>query len=67
MGDLDEWCPFCNCETSFNLEKAVANNGKIICEHCGEEIMACSICSSRDCNSKECFKYSSDIEKEETA
>lgn len=62
---MDEYCPHCNCVTNFDFEKAIANNGKIICEHCGKEIKACSICSKRlgGCD-KECFVYSSDFEME---
>jgi hypothetical protein len=65
---MAEYCPYCNYETGFDFKKAIANNGKIICEHCGKEIMACSICSHRlngaGCNSKNCFKYDSDFEEE---
>ena len=64
---MAEYCPFCNLETGFSFEDAIANKGKIICEHCGKEIYACSICSHRfsgkNCNKDDCFVYSSDFKE----
>lgn len=39
-----EWCPNCNMETDFNFNPM--KDKSIICEHCGMEIMPCSLCDS---------------------
>lgn len=48
-----EWCPHCNMESGFvvnPIEKVT-----FICEHCGEEIIPCSLCDCRKCGDyKDC-------------
>ena len=39
-----EWCPHCNMETDFNFNPM--KDKSIICEHCGVEIMPCSLCDN---------------------
>lgn len=61
-----ELCPFCGLETEFDLNKDIKDNGNIKCEHCGQVIKTCSICSHRFnghyCDSDGCFEYDNDME-----
>ena len=63
---MEEYCPLCTCVTEFDLEEAVNNCGTITCKNCGEQILACSICTHRfsgsHCNIDNCFEYKSDKE-----
>ena len=42
--DFEEYCPFCDDYTPFNLSD-VDKDGKIECQHCKQKIHACSICA----------------------
>ena len=52
--DFEEFCPFCDGYTQFNLED-VDRTGFIKCKHCGEKIHACSICAV-DMDGENCGK-----------
>lgn len=59
--ELEEYCPCCSGVTNFNLKDAVCNCGTVKCEHCGSEILTCSVCSHRmsgkHCDESNCFEY----------
>ena len=62
----EEYCPYCDQVTKFEIKETVANNGKIVCEHCGKMIQACSICkyrgSGKHCNTADCFVLDETLE-----
>lgn len=39
-----ELCPYCNFETYYDVDEAIANNGIVTCQDCGKKIKACAIC-----------------------
>lgn len=52
--DFEEYCPFCDDYTPFNLED-VDKKGFIVCNHCKQKIHACSICAV-DMDGESCGK-----------
>lgn len=42
----EEYCPFCNEYTDYNLED-ISTGGRITCAHCGKRIHACAACENQ--------------------
>lgn len=58
--EVIEYCPLCDTETVFKIarmEILEQINGKLVCQNCGELLLACSECTNNNCkNEPDCFE-----------
>lgn len=62
MTRVYEYCPHCEGESEYEMEDKdiIERKGIVVCQHCGVELLLCSVCTERNC--KTCSSSSSSFE-----